>query len=81
MEDSYCPNYNTCKLVTIAGFAGDEQRRQQYIEAYCNIGETRWKTCTRYIAKEALNFCPDFVFPDTDLSPDEIIDKFDELNQ
>jgi len=36
-----------------------------------------WLTCTRYITKSQLNFCPDFVLPDTDATPDEIIARFD----
>jgi len=80
MSASECPNFEICKLVTTEGFSGDEARRKAYIDAWCTTGEKNWSSCTRYITKAALNFCPDFVMPDTALSPDEIIDKFDELN-
>lgn len=32
----------------------------------------------RYRAKEEIYFCPDFVMPDSKMTMDEIIDKFDE---
>jgi len=38
------------------------------------------ESCKRLIAKNTLDFCPDFVLPATPLSVDEIIDKFDEEN-
>ncbi len=81
MNEMICPNYQICKLVTTKGFSGDEQRRQEYMDEYCIRGKEKWSACKRYITKKALNFCPDFVLPDTTLSPDEIIDKFDEQNQ
>ena len=81
MEEMVCPNYEICRLVTIEGFSGDETRRQNYMKTYCVKGKENWSNCKRYIAKNALNFCPDFVLPDTTLTPDEIIDKFEELNQ
>ncbi len=75
---THCPNIDVCKLVTIKGFAGDEALRLRYIESYCTAGEPNWGTCTRLAVKRALNFCPDFVMPDTAMTPDEVIDKFDE---
>ena len=80
MEALKCPNFEICKLVTIEGFSGDEKRRQKYMTTYCTTSEKNWAACKRYITKAELNFCPDFVLPDTMLSPDEIIDRFDELN-
>jgi hypothetical protein len=81
MSEQICPNYDVCKLVTTEGFSGNEERRQVYLTDYCHAGETKWAVCKRYMTKKALNFCPDFVLPDTPLTIDEIIDKFDELNQ
>lgn len=80
MEDPYCPNYSSCKLVNTVGFTGDEQTRKQYIQVYCEADESKWNNCKRLIVKEKFHFCPDFVMPDTNLSPDEIIDKFDDEN-
>jgi len=79
MEDSYCcPNFNVCKLVDTSGFTGDEDQRKQYIQSYCRANELKWNSCKRLITKYELHFCPDFVLPDTPLSVDEIMDKFDE---
>lgn len=80
MDDSYCPNYNICKLVNELGFTGDEAQRKNYISEYCKANATKWDSCKRLIAKNILNFCPDFVLPDTPLSVDEIVDKFDDEN-
>ncbi len=77
MDNSYCPNYNNCKLVSEPGFTSDESLQQTYISLYCQSDRNRWESCKRLIVKKTLNFCPDFVLPDTELSVDEIIDKFD----
>jgi hypothetical protein len=80
MEVVYCPNYSSCKLVTTIGFTGEEYTREQYIQDYCQADENKWKNCKRLMMKEQFHFCPDFVKPDTELTPDEIIDKFDNEN-
>lgn len=80
MDNQFCPNYNSCKLVNETGFTGDESQRKKYISDYCQADKTKWESCKRLIAKNTLNFCPDFVLPDTHLSLNEIIDKFDEDN-
>ncbi|MCF8368176.1 MAG: hypothetical protein K9G76_03980 [Bacteroidales bacterium] len=77
MEEPYCPNIRTCKLVNEEGFTGDEIQRKKYIEQYCFTENPKWFECKRYMTKSELNFCPDFVLPDTELSIDEIMDKFD----
>ncbi len=80
MDDPYCPNYNICKLVNETGFTRNESQRKKYISDYCQANRAKWDSCKRLIAKNTLKFCPDFVLPDTPLSMDEIIDKFDEEN-
>jgi len=81
MEGINCPNITECNLVTVKGFTGDEIQQQQYIKNYCEAGNEMWGICTRFMVKKALNFCPDFVLPDTSMTPDEVIDKFDKENQ
>lgn len=78
METDICVNYKTCRLVTASDYKMETIKKQMYLQSYCNTGMDRWKTCKRYITKNELNFCPDFVLPDTALSPDEIVEKFDE---
>jgi hypothetical protein len=80
MEEPHCPNYNVCQLVHTAKIVSDPQKRQFYLDAYCHSTADTWSACKRFIVKNALNFCPDFVFPDSPLSPSEIIDQFDELS-
>jgi hypothetical protein len=80
VEEINCPNFDVCKLVSTAGFTGDEARRLRYMETYCKAGERHWGSCTRLVVKKALNFCPDFVLPDTAMTPDEVIDRFDAEN-
>jgi hypothetical protein len=78
MGTDICVNYKTCRLVTASDYKMETIKKQMYLKSYCNTGTDRWKTCKRYITKNELNFCPDFVLPDTALSPDEIVEKFDE---
>jgi len=80
MDHTQCPNYNICRLVTVEDFKFEKGSRKDYLLTYCQAGEASWSQCKRYITKNALNFCPDFVLPDTTLTTDEIIDKFDEEN-
>ncbi|HQL70252.1 MAG: hypothetical protein KA793_01545 [Bacteroidales bacterium] len=77
MSEPYCcKNLETCKLVHDSGFnAGN--KREFYIGHFCNSG-TEYLNCKRFITKQSLNFCPDFVLPDTTESPLEIMELFDE---
>jgi hypothetical protein len=78
MNDSYCPNYVGCKIVESKLLAINESSRHFYIQNYCTSVQGSWINCKRLITKNMLNFCPDFVMPDTTLSPIEIVDKFEE---
>ena len=66
--------------MTTGGFTGDEFRLNQYLQYYCEDGAEKWSACKVLIVKNILHFCPDFVLPDTDLTPDKMIDKFDNEN-
>jgi len=78
MDSKICTNYKVCRLVVGSDYVIEDDKKQAYIESYCEAGVNNWTSCKRYITKSELNFCPDFVLPDTTLSPKEIIDKFDE---
>jgi hypothetical protein len=56
----------------------DKDEKEDYINSWCRNDPERWKGCKRFETKKTLGFCPDFVKPDTKLSIDEIIDKFEE---
>lgn len=78
---NHCPNIISCNLVKSEGFLIDSSRRNFYIVNYCKSDVEKWKSCTRFISKKELGFCPDFVLPDSDLTSSEIIDKFDNVNK
>lgn len=78
MESDNCTNFQVCRLVVADDYEIEKAKKEAYIEKYCTAGVANWTSCKRYITKSALNFCPDFVVPDTKLSPAEIVDKFDE---
>lgn len=80
MEEAICPSYNSCYLIKEEHSIVNNADRISYINKYCKAGEEKWSKCKRLQTKNALNFCPDFVLPDTLLTPDEIIDKFDSEN-
>lgn len=77
MEAAKCPNFDSCQLVIRKGFIGDAIRRSEYMDSYCLAGSSKWEICSRFLTHKALNFCPDFVLPDSSMSPDEVIDQFD----
>lgn len=72
-----CPNKEVCKLYLEEGFTGNEDQRHTYIKSWCQSDETKWSKCKRFVVKEAIHFCPDFVLPDSVMTPDEVIEKFD----
>lgn len=80
MEESHCPNYDVCQLVHSASLVSDPSKKRFYLDTYCLGNAKAWSSCKRFIARNALNFCPDFVLPDSPLSPSEIIDRFDQLS-
>lgn len=78
MEAKNCTNYDTCRLVNATEYKIEVLKKDVYIKDFCIAGIENWTSCKRYLTKSELNFCPDFVLPDTQLSPTEIVDKFDE---
>jgi len=77
MKNNICPNITTCRLVTTDIVVPEKKVKDHYLEQWCNKEQDIWGNCKRYSTKKVLSFCPDFVLPDTQLSVDEIIDKFD----
>jgi hypothetical protein len=75
-----CPNINGCRLVKTDVVVPDSDVKAAYMTAYCQREET-WRKCKRYITKRSLWICPDFVLPDTDMTEDEIIDLYEELEK
>ena len=78
MQGKNCPNYINCQLVHKEEVLPDKKKQGQYIRDYCLAGKEAWGQCKRYLTKKELNFCPDFVLPDSPWSPDEILDILEE---
>lgn len=74
-----CPNYNECSLVKKEMDLAEEEYKY-YLDMYCCCDSRSWSDCTRFRTKEKLNFCPDFVLPDSQMTIDDIIDRFDNEN-
>lgn len=72
-----CPNSGGCRLVKTDVVEPDNDKREQYIEAYC-LREETWKQCRRYTIRRALWICPDFVLPDSDMTEDEVADLYEQ---
>jgi hypothetical protein len=77
MPEKCCPNFDSCKLVNASLPDLSTDRKQEYIDTFCIAGPKIWESCKRYMCKNEIHFCPDFVFPDTGLTTEEIIDQFD----
>ncbi len=78
--EQVCPNISTCNLVVRDDLGINAKKKKEYMSKYCHRNEESWSVCTRYLTKKAINFCPDFVLPNSKMTPDEVIDKFDEGN-
>ncbi len=78
MIGAVCPNIDICRLVNACDYRIDKEVRESYLKQYCKTDTENREDCNRYIVKEKLNFCPDFVLPDSGLSSGEVMDKFDE---
>jgi len=71
-----CLNFGGCRLVKTDVVVPDSDKKEEYINSYCNKEET-WKNCKRYTTRKALWICPDFVLPDSEMTEDEIIDLYE----
>jgi hypothetical protein len=78
MIKAVCPNIDICRLVNAEDYKIDKDSRTNYLKIYCKTEIENWENCNRFIVKEELSFCPDFVLPDSGLTADEVMDKFDE---
>jgi hypothetical protein len=76
MSEPHCPNYATCQLINGVVEVSDNQKKS-YTNNFCFNPKERWNECKRMVTKRTLGFCPDFVLPDSTLTVDEIMDKFD----
>ncbi len=80
MSENICPNINSCRMVSTSEVVPEGKEKEAYLDTWCKNDQEKWRDCKRFSTKASLGFCPDFVVPDTELSVDEIVDKFDEEN-
>jgi hypothetical protein len=75
-----CPNYGGCRLVQTDVVETDSGKKEAYISAFC-LNEETWKKCKRYTIRKALWICPDFVLPDSEITEDEVVDRYEEKEE
>lgn len=74
-----CPNAANCQILHKDGFVANEQTKEFYRNHFCRIDTAEgYFSCMRFITKQELGFCPDFVFPDSKMTIDDIITKIEE---
>lgn len=78
MDPGGCPNFTGCRL-TNGHLELDASSVDKYIQVYCHSPSEKWLQCKRFVCKEQIHFCPDFVMPDSPWEVDEIIDRFENL--
>jgi hypothetical protein len=71
-----CPNHGGCRLVRTESVEPDKEKRENYLSEYC-LTEDNWKNCRRFTIRKALWICPDFVLPDSDLTEDDVADRYE----
>jgi len=77
LEDTHCPNKPNCQVFTVEGFVSSPEMQEAFAMIYCDAVPDGWKSCRRFITKNELHLCPDFVLPDSKLTTDEILDRLE----
>ena len=73
-----CPNASGCPILHVDGFVENE-RKHFYNTNYCSMeSASGYHSCKRFLSKQALDFCPDFVLPDSKMTIEEIINRYEE---
>ncbi len=72
-----CPNLENCILIRSIGKVDSTQDLMQFKINYCEEPSENWKNCARYNTSIVLDFCPDFVQPNSKMTIDEIIDMYE----
>ena len=75
-----CPNYGGCRYVRTQVVEPDDAKREATIKEFC-LDEEKFKTCRRYTIRKALWICPDFILPESDISEDEVADRYEKGEQ
>ncbi len=54
-----------------------EATETTYKRQYCYAGEESWESCKRFQVREIVGKCPLDILPDSPMSAEEIIEKYD----
>ena len=71
-----CLNAEKCPLF-LGLLAGKETFTNFYKSTFCEAGVKKYKKCKRYIIKEMYGKCPPDLLPNTSLSIEQIVKKYD----
>lgn len=71
-----CIYYSGCPILS-GKIAIDENTLKGYKERYCNGGKKAWSMCIRYQVRDIVGRCPLDIMPDSTMSPEEVIEKYD----
>jgi len=71
-----CPNVKECPLL-MGMLAGKELFLDFYRSTYCEAGEEKYNKCKRFIVKNIYGKFPSDLLPNSSLSIEEIIKKYD----
>jgi hypothetical protein len=80
MCEHFCPNLQSCKFINSGVPESVNRGNDFYLTAFCRSENSNWKNCKRFQTKSILDFCPDFIVPDSPWTMDQIIDKVDKEN-
>ena len=70
-----CPNSASCPIFN-GILAGKDYTAKVYRTKYCEGGEPAFKSCKRFMAKEKFGSCPPNLLPNSTLSLEEIVAKY-----
>lgn len=72
--ESICPNYEKCPIYN--GILKDKLATgNAYKQIYCQKAD-KYKTCKRYLVKEATGSCPENMLPNDTQSVEELIQRY-----
>lgn len=80
MSDLFCPNLHNCKFINSGKPESCNHEKDFYLTGFCRSEHSNWENCKRLQTKSILDFCPDFVLPDSQMSIDQIMEIFDDQN-
>jgi hypothetical protein len=72
-----CPNYNGCRLVNTDVVESDKDKKANYLVVYCET-DGDYAKCLRYVTRKELWIAPDFLLPDSNMTEDEIIERYEQ---